>query len=206
MPQPSAQPPITHLLYLHGFRSSPDSFKAVMVRDWLAAHAPTIHIQTPSLPSSPLESLLLVQELTAAWPRQTMAVMGSSLGGFYARHLARHWGCQGVSLNPAVHPARDLVGYVGVHPVWQRPDETMEFKSEYLAQFEAWSNLPSAAQRPPMFAVIAKGDELLDWREMTAAHQGDDMLLLEGSDHGLSDFAAHLPHAMRYLGLAPAQV
>ena len=51
------------------------------------------------------------------------------------------------------------------------------------------------------FALIAKGDELLDWREMSARYPGAAGLLLEGSDHGISDFARHLPAILRFLRL-----
>ena len=52
------------------------------------------------------------------------------------------------------------------------------------------------------FAVIAKGDELLDWREMAARYAGARVKLLEGGDHALSDFEVHLPDVLNFLHLA----
>ena len=51
------------------------------------------------------------------------------------------------------------------------------------------------------FAVIAKGDELLDWREMTARYKDSRVKLLEGSDHALSDFDSHIGEVFAFLGL-----
>ncbi|MEO7952996.1 MAG: YqiA/YcfP family alpha/beta fold hydrolase, partial [Polaromonas sp.] len=51
-------------------------------------------------------------------------------------------------------------------------------------------------------AIIAKGDEVLDWREMTVRYTGAHMRLLEGSDHALSDFESHLPLITDFLNLA----
>ena len=51
------------------------------------------------------------------------------------------------------------------------------------------------------FAVIAKGDEVLDWREMTARYAGAHIKLLEGSDHGLTDFDQHMDEVFTFLGL-----
>ena len=50
--------------------------------------------------------------------------------------------------------------------------------------------------------VIAKGDEVLDWEEMTARYSGAHIRLLEGGDHALSDFDAHLPEILDFLKLA----
>ena len=52
------------------------------------------------------------------------------------------------------------------------------------------------------FAVIAKGDEVLDWREMTGRYPGAKIELLEGSDHALSDFDRHIDQVFDFLDLA----
>jgi predicted esterase YcpF (UPF0227 family) len=52
------------------------------------------------------------------------------------------------------------------------------------------------------FAVIAKGDEVLDWREMTGRYPGARIKLLEASDHALSDFDDHIDEVFAFLGLA----
>ena len=52
------------------------------------------------------------------------------------------------------------------------------------------------------FAVIAKGDEVLDWREMTGRYPGIRIKLLEGGDHALSDFDDHLEEVLAFLRLA----
>lgn len=192
----------THLLYLHGFRSSPLSFKARMIAAWLAAHRPDVVWWCPQLPPSPAAAWTLVCEGIAHWPRATMAVAGSSLGGWYATAVAEHTGCRALLLNPAVDPARDLQAYVGDQTQFHRPDEHFEFRREYLAELRALA--PPTITRPERYgAVIAKGDELLDWREMSARCTGATLRLLEGSDHALSDFARHLPFVVAFLGLTP---
>jgi uncharacterized protein len=52
------------------------------------------------------------------------------------------------------------------------------------------------------FAIIAKGDEVLDWREMTGRYPGVRTRLLEGSDHALSDFDRHIEEILAFLRLA----
>jgi predicted esterase YcpF (UPF0227 family) len=49
--------------------------------------------------------------------------------------------------------------------------------------------------------VIAKGDEVLDWREMSERYDSAPMRLLDGGDHALSDFDEQLPHILSFLGL-----
>jgi predicted esterase YcpF (UPF0227 family) len=103
----------THLLYLHGFRSSPLSFKARVTGAAVASRYPDVTWMCPMLPASPAQAMNDVVQAVADWPRASMAVVGSSLGGFYATRLAECLGCKAVLLNPAVHPARDLAAHVG---------------------------------------------------------------------------------------------
>jgi predicted esterase YcpF (UPF0227 family) len=47
--------------------------------------------------------------------------------------------------------------------------------------------------------IAAKGDELLDWREMVEFYGGSHQLVLEGSDHGIADYDNHLPKVMEFV-------
>jgi hypothetical protein len=193
--------PVSHLLYLHGFRSSPQSFKARLMADWLERHRPNVHWWCPQLPPSPREATELVLAQTHRWPVDAMAVMGSSLGGFYASVVAEQTGCRAVLLNPAVNPARDLAGYIGELTSYHDPDDAFFFRPEYVTQLRLLT--PRAITRPERYlAVIAKGDEVLDWREMSARYGAGQVRLLEGSDHALTDFLQELPHVLSFLGLS----
>lgn len=191
------------LLYLHGFRSSPRSFKAEMLRQWLAHRRPDVAWWCPQLPPSPAAAMALVEARTAAWPAESFAVLGSSLGGFYATCVAERRGCRAVVMNPAVDPARDLAAFVGEQTAYHDPGERFVFEPRFLDELRTLA--PPAITRPERYlAVIAKGDELLDWREMAARYAGCQQRLIEGSDHALSDFAQHLGAIVDFLRLGPA--
>jgi len=195
-----SRPPVTHLLYLHGFRSSPRSTKARIVAAWLAEHRPEVVWHCPQLPPSPGAAVRDVIAHTARWPRDTMGVVGSSLGGFYATVVAERVGCRAVLLNPAVDPARDLARYIGEISAWHS-DERFHFRAEFIDELRQLT--PSALTDPARYlAIIAKGDEVLAWHEMSARYAGCHVKLLEGSDHALGDFELHLPDLLRFLGLA----
>jgi predicted esterase YcpF (UPF0227 family) len=193
--------PITHLLYLHGFRSSPQSIKARKVAARVQVQHPGVTWWCPQLPPSPREAMDLVTQRIAGWPRDAMAVVGSSLGGFYATWVAEQAGCPAVLLNPAVDPARDLAKYIGEHTSWHDPAERFFFKPEFIEELRA---LDAGPLRQPQryFVLVAKGDEVLDWREMTGRYAGARIKLLEGGDHALSDFDEHLDEVMAFLNLA----
>lgn len=191
----------THLLYLHGFRSSPSSAKARQMAAHVAQHHPAVTFWCPQLPPSPQAAMALVAQGIASWPRGAMAVIGSSLGGFYASWVAQHAGCPSVMLNPAVDPARDLARYIGEQTSWHDPAERFYFLPEYIGELQALDvrGRPPAARE---LAIIAKGDEVLDWREMVARYPQAELRLLEGGDHALSDFTEHLEPITRFLQLA----
>jgi predicted esterase YcpF (UPF0227 family) len=194
----------THLLYLHGFRSSPSSAKARKMAEIVQAGHPGVTWWCPQLHASPRQAIDALLAGVSAWPRERMVIMGSSLGGFYAAWLAQQLGCPAVLLNPAVHPARDLAGYIGEHPAWHDPSQKVFFEAAYvqeLADLEAKIQ-PLHPHPPKTLAVIAKGDEVLDWREMLACHEAGRVRLVEGSDHALSDFDLYLPEILEFLRLA----
>jgi len=193
---------LTHLLYLHGFRSSPQSFKARWMADWVATHRPDLLAWVcPQLPPSPAAALAEIRALTAGWPAASSGVIGSSLGGFYATIFAESLVCKAVLVNPAVDPARDLAAHIGRQTMYHSPDESFDFRAEYVDDLLAMTPPHPLTHPENIFAIVAKGDEVLDWREMTARYAQGPLKLIAGSDHGLSDFEAHVPDLLRHLGL-----
>ena len=189
---------LTHLLYLHGFRSSPASVKSRKTQAAALARFAGLVWHGPQLPVSPRAAMGGLLRDVAGWPVDSMAVVGSSLGGFYATALAERLGCRAVLLNPAVHPARDLAAHVGEHTLWHHPEERFLFEPAFVQELLALE-VPRITRPERYMAVITKGDEVLDWREMVGHYPGAQVLLLEGSDHALSDYDHQLPAVLQFL-------
>ncbi|MFL6675452.1 MAG: YqiA/YcfP family alpha/beta fold hydrolase, partial [Massilia sp.] len=124
------------ILYLHGFRSSPRSYKARVVHERMEALGRAHELACPQLPASPQEAMQLALRLVDGCAPAKLAIVGSSLGGFYATWLAERLGCRAALLNPAVNPLKDLDKHVGVTTAWHS-DERFEFKREYIDELAA---------------------------------------------------------------------
>jgi hypothetical protein len=193
----------THVLYLHGFRSSPKSTKVQQMAQCMATEFPLITWWCPQLPPSPQAAARLILEGTADWPADRMAVVGSSLGGFYATWLAVRRGCKAVLLNPAIDPARDLAKYIGEQSTWHDLAERFFFAPEFVNELRALEVGPMPHPEQ-IWALIAKGDEVLDWREMTARYPDSPQVVIAGGDHALSNFETYLPQVLEFLDLQAA--
>jgi predicted esterase YcpF (UPF0227 family) len=191
---------ITHLLYLHGFLSSPASNKAKMTAAAVAQRHPGVTWLCPMLTESPKQAMQDVLLAIADWPKDSVAVVGSSLGGFYATWLAQKLGCKAVLLNPAVQPARDLAPHIGEHALWHDPNQHFVLEPSFIDEL-SYMEVAKITRPERYFALIAKGDEVLDWREMTNHYEGARIKLLPAGDHALSDYEQHLDDVLDFLAL-----
>ena len=92
--------------------------------------------------------------------------------------------------------------YIGEQTSWHDPQDRFFFRPEFITELQALEcpGQPAPAQ---VLAIIAKGDEVLDWREMQQRYPGSRIRLLEGGDHALSDFdTAHIDTVFDFLQLA----
>ena len=190
------------ILYLHGFRSSPESFKARLMMQAMQELGRLDQWRCPALPVSPAQAISLAlreaQALCKATGRgpEDLTIVGSSLGGFYATSLAEQLGCRAVLLNPAVHAPRDLTTQIGEHQNYHN-GEPLVFHATYIDELAAMAvNRITQPQR--YYLIAATGDELLDWTEMRDFFAGSQQTIIEGSDHGLSDFAHYIPDVMAF--------
>jgi predicted esterase YcpF (UPF0227 family) len=187
------------ILYLHGFRSSPRSFKARVVHEKMNAAGRSDELACPQLPASPKEAMALALGLVEACPADQLAIIGSSLGGFYATWLAERLGCRAALLNPAVNPLQDLEKHVGVTTAWHS-DEPFEFRRAYIDELAALR--VSRITRPERyFLLAATGDEVLDYRDMVEHYAGARQHVIEGSDHAIPEFEQYVDEVLAFCGV-----
>src|SRR5690625_7304743 len=95
------------ILYLHGFNSSPASHKAQLMQAYFAQHGAEHRLLVPQLPESPRQAMARL--VSTVHSPNNIAVVGSSLAGFYATGLAESHNLRAVLINPPVRPWRLLV-------------------------------------------------------------------------------------------------
>lgn len=190
----------TLIVYLHGFRSSPRSSKAVMTGDAvkrLSSKDKPFEWYCPQLLASPKTSInMLIQHIDKS-NADRVVIIGSSLGGFYTNFLAEKYACKAVVLNPAVRAARELAPHVGMLTAYDS-NEPFDFRPEYIEELKALQ-VEKITIPERYFLIAAKGDELLDWSEMAEFYPGANQLILEGSDHGISEYRELLPKVLEFI-------
>jgi predicted esterase YcpF (UPF0227 family) len=187
------------LIYLHGFNSTPASTKARQLESAMEAAGIAHLYRCPALGWRPREAIAIAErELGTSTPPVTL--VGSSLGGFYACHLAEKHGLNAVLLNPAVDPARDLARYLG-------PQQNLYSGERYELTTEQLHELRSLEvpriDPSRYFLIVETGDEVLDYREAVARFAGARQLVIEGGDHALRSFPRHVPAILSFAGIGP---
>jgi predicted esterase YcpF (UPF0227 family) len=186
-------------VYLHGFKSSPNSNKAQLTKASIEQRiqaGESITWYCPQLTASPREAMQKVKNHIHGQTFSTLSFMGSSLGGYYATHLGELFPSKVSLLNPAIEPARDLEKYIGEQKSWHQ-EEVFHFLPEYIQELQD-IYVKNISQAERYFLLAAKGDEVLDWHEMVAKYPGAQQLILEGGDHAISDYANYLNQLMEF--------
>ena len=188
------------LLYLHGFRSSPNSIKAQKCLNHVEAlrrHGDLIEWYCPQLPFSPKAAMEMVLEHIEAWQGHQMAVIGSSLGGFYAQYIAEHKRCGAVLLNPAINPVL-LFDHLMAEEE-EGEGLTDRLNTSFIEELQEFYVPISMPER--YFLIAAKDDEVLNYQEAVKHYKGSSQLLLDNSDHSLSDFDLYVDDVFDFIGL-----
>ena len=184
------------LIYIHGFNSSPASSKAQLLKARMEALGRGGEFAAPALPHSPAQAAVLLDALLKRHPGA--ALVGSSLGGYYATYLAEKHGLKAVLLNPVVRPYELLEPLVGRQKNLHTGEE-YDFTKQHVAELRS---LEVDRISPGRYLLIAAtGDEVLDYRAAVACYQGCRQIVIQGSDHGLSDFADYLETILKYCGV-----
>jgi len=184
------------IIYLHGFNSSPASFKANLLRQKLESMGRGAEFSAPALPHRPSAAIRVLGAEVARHPGAVL--VGSSLGGYYATWLAEKHGLKAVLLNPAVRPYELLAPLVGRQKNFHTGEEH-DFTAQHVVELRALEVERITSAR--YLLIVAKGDEVLDYRRAVERYRGCRQIVIEGSDHGMSDFSDHLNAVLAFCGI-----
>ena len=194
------------IVYLHGFNSSSHSVKGRVIARAAAARpdAPRFHI--PDLAHRPAQAMREVCAWieSAAVEAKSLALIGSSLGGFYATWLAERYALRAVVINPAVRPASDLRPFLGRQ---RNPYTGVEYEitPAHFAELEALE-IGRITRPERYFLLLRTGDEVLDWRVASTFYAGAYQYVAGGGNHGWEDFGDEVAAILRFClrsGFAP---
>jgi hypothetical protein len=155
----------------------------------------------PALPHLPEHAIAVVEAEIAKHPRESITLVGSSLGGFYCTYLAEHHDLRAVLINPAVHPHDGLRGSLGVQRNLHTHQQ-YELTEEHLRQWEKLYLPRIRAQR--YLLLVETGDEVLDYREAVEKYGDAHQIVIEGGNHNLASFPEHISLILRFAGLVRA--
>lgn len=179
-----------HIVYLHGFLSSPLSKKAQEMAQWMEQQGLQDHFHCPQLPMNPHDAGILLQGLFFQLAGEDICVVGSSLGGFFATWAAETFACRAVLINPAVRPYEHLKDYLGPQRNYQT-GEIHLIEAGFFDQLKAFERSPSHCEH--YWLLTQTGDEVLDYQEAVAHYSACRQTIIEGGDHGFVDFPRWLP-------------
>jgi predicted esterase YcpF (UPF0227 family) len=186
------------LVYLHGFISSPQSRKAVMLGDYLRNVVSGIRYSVPELHHRPKRAIEQIAAAVEGVAPGDLTLVGSSLGGFYATVMAERLGCKAALLNPTVHPHTHFTRYLGP----QRnlyTGESFELTMDHVTDLRMLD--PKCITKPERYWLFVEtGDEVLDYREAVAFYAGALHSVTRGGDHAFTTFPEHVPDIVEWAG------
>ena len=185
------------ILYLHGFCSSPESWKAKVLGEAMRARGLADRFFCPALSPVPNEAIAQAEAMIEARDDE-LTLVGSSLGGYYATWLAEKFDLRAVLVNPAVVAPISLEKYLGTQANLYT-HEPFEFTLEHVAQLRA---LEVPRITPSRYLLMVEtGDEVLDYREAVARYAGCRQHVFPGGDHSFTRFPTCVGQLIEFCGL-----
>ena len=177
-------------IYLHGFNSSPASFKARLLKDRLQALGRGDEFVAPHLSHWPAQAIAAIERELAGHTPASVTLIGSSLGGHYATWIAERHGVRAVLVNPAVRAHALLGGSVGPQANLYT-GERYELTATHIEELRAL-DIETITQPERYLLIVAMGDEVLDSRVALEKYRHSIQIVHPGGDHGFAEFARYL--------------
>ena len=155
------------------------------------------YIEVPEIPAQPDKAIELLQQSTgAAIKKSRIAIVGSSLGGFYATWLAEKYGCPAVLINPAVKPHELLKQYLGENTNIYTA-ERWQLDQSHIEQLRALY-IDQITHKQRYLLLLQTGDLTLDYREAQQKYAGCPCVIEQGGSHAFDGFERYLDKILSF--------
>ncbi len=190
-----------NILYIHGLNSSPASLKASQLVRAMTQMGLADRLRVPALHHHPRQSIAQLERLILELGRPLL--VGSSLGGYYATHLAERHGLRALLINPAVRPHLRFDGCLDDCLGPQKnyySGETWELTADHVTALAELDVPPP--HDPARYQVwLQTADETLDYRDAQGYYRACALRIQAGGDHGFQGFAERLPMLFAFAGI-----
>ncbi len=191
------------LIYIHGFISSPKSTKAQLLKHAMNVLGRGDEYYVPQLPFDPERAIALLEAKITASLQQLdaskIALVGSSLGGYYATWLANKFDLKAVLVNPSVRPYDSLKPYLGeVSNVYT--GEKYTFETRHIEVLKSY-DVPELASPENFYLMVQTADEVLDYRQAVEKYVDCRCDIQQGGSHGFEGFENMIPSIFKFLGI-----
>ncbi len=185
------------LIYLHGFLSASNAKKSGIFRQYLSKCYPEVELYCPTIDNDPLKAYDSIKEFLSD-KLSPSGVIGSSLGGFWARLLARDLNIPAVLLNPVVHPDILIKNWLGEHT---NPNTGVVFTLDEntIAGIKTVEPKVDELDRRLLKIYLGTADEVLDYKVALNFFKDCDIKLLHNENHRVFGFADLCPEIANYL-------
>lgn len=191
------------LIYLHGFLSSPQSYKCELLKGWLQQSRPDIVFYAPMISPYTSEAAMALGQMLRDFRinhRGPIGLVGSSMGGFWCTWLAEQYGLPAVLINPAVEPSRFMPGYVN-QDLKPYSGEIQTYRLRF-ADVDNMRKLEAAIPadlRGRYWLLAQRGDETLNCRDAEQYYAGQQQTIEDGGDHSFQGFARYTAALVDFL-------
>ena len=167
------------ILYLHGFLGQPNGRKGSLLTDCLGA-------EVMRVPVMPFHAMDCIKERIKGMGDR-VALVGHSLGGFYATILSQKLNIPVVLLNPSVFPSKspilkqgDILNGLGKLPSeWGLPDAVKQLKSLESHAIEI--------HKPQNILVLAQTGDELNYPDVIGYYSNCEHISIQGGGHDFTN-------------------
>ena len=187
------------IIYLHGFASSANSTKALQLKKHILENYSKTEIIIPDIENNIVDAVQQIDKLIEEF--SPSALIGSSLGGFYATYFSEQYNLKCVGINPAVIPPAEMSEYLGENKNYSTGKKFL-INQEQLDLLDKMGREIKVIKCPRNFMILLQShDEKLDYRVATNFYRGAVLDVTFGGNHSFENLETHFSKIRIFLDM-----